>query len=76
MADVQMNDSGRTGGSSWAWAIVVLVLVALLAWYVIGMGNRRNASGGEVNIHVDAPAATQGGGGNGGNGSAGGGQSH
>jgi hypothetical protein len=57
MADVQIsNTPGSTdsGSSSWVWAIVVLVLLALVAWFVFGGGM---GGGDETNIDINAPGA-------------------
>lgn len=65
MADVQVNqtpgggqpvDSG--GGSGAAWAIVVIVLLAIVAWFVFGRGmvagrNDRNIN---INAKVETPS--------------------
>jgi hypothetical protein len=59
MADVQVNQSPGGGGTSagssgWIWAIVVLVVVALIAWFVFagGPGGRTD----ETRIEVETPA--------------------
>lgn len=60
MADVQVNQSpgGSSGSSGWIWAIVVLVVVALIAWFVFAGGA---ADGGnETRIEVETPAAPSG----------------
>src|SRR5436853_7692854 len=40
MADVQIQQTPDAGGSSasWVWALVVLVIVGVLAWFVFGGG--------------------------------------
>jgi hypothetical protein len=61
MADVQIQqtpDAG-TGGASWVWALVVLVLVALVAWFLFGGGlNRTNTTRIDINTpgEVSTPA--------------------
>ncbi len=66
MADVQVNQSpgggtGSAGSSGWIWAIVVLVVVALIAWFVFAGGGGTD----ETRIEVDTPAGqTPEGGGN------------
>ena len=72
MADVQVNQapSGGTpvqtgGGSSAAWAIVVIVLLAIVAWFVFGRGMIGGDKSKDININAKietpaqpAPAAT------------------
>lgn len=61
MADVQIQqtpDAG-SGGASWVWGLVVLVLVALVAWFLFGGGlNRTNTTRIDINApgEVAAPA--------------------
>jgi hypothetical protein len=64
MADVQVNQSpGGTGGqpvetgggSSAAWAIVVIVLLAIVAWFVFGRGVGRS---GDRDININAKVET------------------
>ena len=67
MADVQVNQgSGGTepvstgGGSGAAWAIVVIVLLAIIAWFVFGRGMMRSDNGSKdinINAKVETPAA-------------------
>jgi hypothetical protein len=56
MADVQVNQSpgGSAGSSGWIWAVVVLVVVALIAWFVFAGG--RGGGGDETRIEVETPA--------------------
>lgn len=61
MADVQIQQPGTSGSSnSWVWAVVVIVLLALIAWFVFAGPNR----GDDVNIDADinTPGAPAGGG--------------
>jgi len=53
MADVQIQQTPEAGGSSsWVWGLVVLVLVALVAWFLFGGGlNRTNTT----RIDINAP---------------------
>jgi bacteriorhodopsin len=34
MADVQVNQTG--GGSNWIWALIVVILLAVIGWFAIG----------------------------------------
>jgi hypothetical protein len=38
MADVQVNQTapGKSGGSNWVWAVIVVVLLAVIGWFAIG----------------------------------------
>ncbi len=54
MADVEINQ-GPAGGANWIWAVVVLVLVALLAWFFFAGGGRRGRTN-ETKIEVNTPA--------------------
>lgn len=37
MADVQINQTApRGGGASWIWALIVVILLAVIGWFVIG----------------------------------------
>jgi hypothetical protein len=72
MADVQIQQTPNGGGSStWLWAIVVLVLIALVAWFILA--GRGRSSRTDVNIQAPGAGAPAGGGGTGGGGTGGGG---
>lgn len=71
MADVQIqqtpsSDSG--GGAGWLWAIIVLILLGVIAWFVFGGGLHKtsttkidiNAGGGSA--PASAPATPPSGG--------------
>jgi hypothetical protein len=62
MADVQIQQTpgeGPSGGSaSWVWAIVVIALLALLAWFLFARGGRSS----RTDINVNTPGAQTGGG--------------
>jgi len=38
MADVQVNQTApaKGGASTWVWAVIVVVLLALIGWFAIG----------------------------------------
>ena len=72
MADVQIQqtpDSGSGGGSGLVWALVVLILLAVIAWFVFGGGLHKTSS---TKIDVNVPGASGGSGGSGGAGGGGG----
>lgn len=64
MADVQMNQTDR-GGTSWVWAVVVILLIAIIAWFVFMRGGAvtEDRTGVDVNITAPAPGGDGGGGG-------------
>ncbi len=35
MADVQINQTSR-GGANWIWALIVVILLAVIAWFLLG----------------------------------------
>ena len=65
MADVQVNSPGggtpveSGGGSGAAWAIVVIVLLAIIAWFIFGRGMVSGNKSKDININakVETPAA-------------------
>lgn len=68
MADVQVNQSpgGSSpqpvesgGGSNAVWAIVVIVLLAIVAWFVFGRGMMRGDGDRDINanVKIETPAA-------------------
>jgi hypothetical protein len=68
MADVQVNQSPggsapqpveSGGGSTAVWAIVVIVLLAIVAWFVFGRGMMGNDGDRDINIDakIETPAA-------------------
>lgn len=67
MADVQVNAGGTPtepvssgGGSGAVWAIVVIVLLAIIAWFVFGRGMLGGDNGSKdinINAKVETPAA-------------------
>jgi hypothetical protein len=37
MADVQVNQTApRSGGANWIWALIVVILLAVIGWFAIG----------------------------------------
>ncbi|HEY9228220.1 MAG TPA: hypothetical protein VIP11_16305 [Gemmatimonadaceae bacterium] len=55
MADVQIQQPGSSGGSSgFAWAIVVLVLLGIIAWFVFGggLGGMKRESTTKIDVNV------------------------
>jgi bacteriorhodopsin len=63
MADVQMNQTDRGGGAAWVWAVVVILLIAVIAWFVFMRGGApADRTGIDVNIEAPAAPAAPGGG--------------
>jgi hypothetical protein len=61
MADVQIQqtpDSGSGGGSGLVWGLVVLILLAVIAWFVFGGGLHKTST---TKIDVNVPGASSGG---------------
>jgi len=58
MADVQIQQTpAEGGGAGWVWGLVVLVLLAVIAWFVFGGGlHRTNTT--KIDINTNTPAAT------------------
>jgi hypothetical protein len=54
MADVQIQQNPEKGGANWAWAVVVIALIAVIAWFMFG----RSGGGGKASVTVDTSAAT------------------
>lgn len=67
MADVQIQqtpDAGSGGGGSGlVWGIIVIILLAVIAWFVFGGGLHRTST---TKIDVNVPGASGGTGGSGG----------
>ena len=67
MADVQIQqtpDAGSSGSGAWVWGLIVLVLLAVIAWFVFGGGLHKTTTA-KVDINVPsagAPPASSGGG--------------
>jgi hypothetical protein len=56
MADVQIQQTpGERGSSSWVWAIVVLVLLAVVAWYLFA--GRGPGDTTDIDINTNPPAS-------------------
>ena len=65
MADVQISQTPNSGSGSgaWVWGLIVLVLLAVIAWFVFGGGLHRTTTA-KVDINVPgagAPPASGGG---------------
>ena len=56
MADVQIQQTPDRGSSNVVWAVVVLVLVALVAWFVFAGGSRGRSNSGANPPAAGAPA--------------------
>ena len=65
MADVQIQQTPAEsgGGASGAWAIVVLVLLGVIAWFVFGGGLHRTNT---TTVKIETPGAAAPAGGSGG----------
>jgi hypothetical protein len=62
MADVQITQSPDTSsGSGWVWAIVVLVLLAIIGWFIFGGGLHRTTTA-RIDINTPGAGAPAGGG--------------
>jgi len=65
MADVQIQqtpDAGSSGSGAWVWGLIVLVLLAVIAWFVFGGGLHKTTTA-KVDINVPGAAAPSTGGG-------------
>lgn len=57
MADVHYHETTtRSSGTSWALALVVLMLVAVIAWFVFANTGAMER-GGDIDVDVNVPAA-------------------
>ena len=58
MADVQISQTPNSGSGSgaWVWGLIVLVLLAVIAWFVFGGGLYRTTTA-KVDINVPGAAA-------------------
>ena len=54
MADVQIQQPAASSGSGWMWGIVVLVLLAIIGWFIFGGGISRTTT---AHIDINAPGA-------------------
>jgi hypothetical protein len=63
MADVQIQQTPSSGsGSGVVWGIVVVILLAVIAWFVFGGGfNRSTTSTTKIDIKTPAAAPAPGG---------------
>lgn len=58
MADVHYHQpAARSSGTSWALALVVLLLVAVIAWFVFA-NTGATERGGDIDVDVNVPAQT------------------
>jgi len=66
MADVQIQQtpSGSGSGSGVVWGIIVVILLAIIAWFVFGGGLHKTTTA-KVDINVPGAAAPSGGNGGG-----------
>jgi hypothetical protein len=56
MADVQIQQTPATGsGSGWVWGLVVLILLAVIGWFVFGGGLHRTTT---TKIEINTPGAS------------------
>lgn len=58
MADVNIQQTpgtGASGGTGWVWAIVVLILLAIIGWFVFGGGLHRTTT---ARIDINTPGAS------------------
>ena len=63
MADVQISQtpSSGSGSGAWVWGLIVLVLLAVIAWFVFGGGLHKTTTA-KVDINVPGAAPSTGGG--------------
>ena len=57
MADVQVNQTvpPKSGASNWIWALIVVILLAVIGWFVIGQPYFFEE---KSNVNVGAPTTT------------------
>jgi hypothetical protein len=56
MADVQITQTPNSGSGSgaWVWGLIVLVLLAVIAWFVFGGGLHRTTT---AKVDINVPGA-------------------
>jgi cell division septation protein DedD len=58
MADVQVNQSPPperdSGGAPWVWAVVVIIVIALIAWWAFSQGAVREERTG-IDVRIETP---------------------
>jgi hypothetical protein len=55
MADVQVQEPSGSGlGSSVVWAVIVIILIGIIAWFVFGRGQHRTS---QTRIDINLPNA-------------------
>ena len=57
MADVQVQQTPDRGGSPWVWAVVVVILVAVIAWFVFMRGDTTRVDETGIDVNITAPEA-------------------
>jgi bacteriorhodopsin len=60
MGDVQVQHNSDRG-TSWIWAVVILLLVAVIAWFIVGGCADRAPEGTSIEVTVPAGAGASGG---------------
>lgn len=58
MADVQVTQGGGSSAAAWLWALVAIVVLAILAWIFLGGGFTQKK---EIDVDINVPTATSGG---------------
>jgi len=56
MADVQIQQTPDTGSGSgaWIWGLIVLILLAVIAWFVFGGGLHKTTT---AKVEINVPSA-------------------
>lgn len=58
MADVHIQND-RGGSATWVWAVIAIILLAVLAWVIFGGGIPKSGDG-DINVDVNVPAQSGG----------------
>ena len=58
MADVQITQTpnSSSGSGAWVWGLIVLVLLAVIAWFVFGGGLHKTTTA-KIDVNVPGAAA-------------------